>query len=243
MQMSDNNVGVDLSRQPEPSRKFQGVWIPASLWLRKDLTWFQKCLLAEVASLGECFASNAYLARMMGSSPTNVANELSKLRRKGLILDWGFDGRRRQITVAREVHPNPFGESNSDESNTSARTEGSIQPQSNKDTRKVLESEDVTMTSPAGDAVVEALWKPDSRTKEQKLSTLKNPKNFPSEREFDRFIEDNELDEIVNKRPDLYRTLCNRKWHHWNQKHRKWTPIRNWQEYVTALNQKIADVF
>lgn len=107
------------------------------------------------------------------------------------------------------------------------------------DTNCLKKSEETGFKKPA----VEAVWKPDSRTKEEKLSTLKVPSRYPSEWEFDSFISDHELDEIINKRGDLYERLCFQKWHHWNAKHRKWVPIRNWKEYVTALNTKISEPF
>lgn len=192
--------------------------------------------------MGECFASNTYLARMMGSTPANVANEISKLRKKGLVLDWGFDGRKRQITVAREVHPNPFGTPEEG----SATTEGRIQRPVNIDTRVGSSKSEETKETASKEAVekeVIALWRPDQRTKEEKLRTLRNPRKIPSEREFDNFLMDEEMDEIVNKRSNLYDTLAGQKFHHWNPKLKKWVPIRNWKEYVTALNRKISSVF
>ena len=48
----------------EPKRYFQGVWIPAEIWLNKSLSCTEKFLLAEIGSLTHpvkgCFASNNY---------------------------------------------------------------------------------------------------------------------------------------------------------------------------------------
>lgn len=60
----------------------------------------EKCIWAEISNLDEdrgCFASNEYLAKIMDSSPASIANSVSKLRKMGLIVDVGFDGRRRFI--------------------------------------------------------------------------------------------------------------------------------------------------
>jgi hypothetical protein len=92
----------------ESKKEFRGVWIRASLWKRQDLTWFEKCLIAEIDCFaGNCFASNAYLAEMMGTTESRLANALSKLRGMGLIIDGSFNGRVRQIMVSNEVSSDP----------------------------------------------------------------------------------------------------------------------------------------
>lgn len=92
----------------ESKKEFRGVWIRASLWRRKDLTWFEKCLIAEIDCFANnCFASNAYLAEMMNTTESRLSNALSKLRGMGLIIDAGFNGRVRQILVADNVSSDP----------------------------------------------------------------------------------------------------------------------------------------
>ena len=94
----------------ESKKEFRGVWIRASLWRRKDLNWFEKCLIAEIDCFaGNCFASNAYLAEMMGTTESRLSNSLSKLRGLGLIIDGNFNGRVRQIMVSDEVSSDPSG--------------------------------------------------------------------------------------------------------------------------------------
>ncbi len=88
---------------------------------------------------------------------------------------------------------------------------------------------------PAVDDSIPAKWKPDTRTKAEKLRTMPVPKNYPSERDFDDFCYDQGLDEILSKRCDLYETLCNDKWHQWKADDGK--PIRDWRKYVVALNE------
>ncbi len=79
-------------------REFQGAWIPASVWDHPKLSWFEKCLIAEIDSLsgpehGPCNASSEYLAERMASSPGSIRNILSKLTQGGFLLQLGSDGR------------------------------------------------------------------------------------------------------------------------------------------------------
>ncbi len=107
------------------------------------------------------------------------------------------------------------------------------------DMRKVKDIPSV----PSGDAVVfspiiKAKWKPDKRTKEQKLATLKLPAEFPSEAEFEAHCE--KMDYVFFEyRPDLYLQLCQKKWAEWREDLGKWIPIRDWKAYIAPLNDKI----
>jgi len=102
----------------QPTRAFKGVWIPVEIWDRTDITWMEKCLLAEINALdhGEgCWASNEFLACKFGSTPASIANILSKLRALSLLENTDFDGRRRLIKVKagltqRLRQPQPSGE-------------------------------------------------------------------------------------------------------------------------------------
>jgi hypothetical protein len=85
-----------------------------------------------------------------------------------------------------------------------------------------------------------AKWKPVPGTKKEKLSRIKPPSDYPTEREFDAFLDTQDLGGIVNYRPDLYSTLCENKWHRWDDHLEKWCPIRDWRKFVAALDQLIA---
>ena len=80
--------------------------------------------------------------------------------------------------------------------------------------------------------------KPDRRSKSAKLKSLKVP-DYPSEQEFDEFIESESLASVETYRENLYSDLCDRKWHHWRPALNKWIPIRDWRSYVAALDEKI----
>lgn len=74
-----------------------GIWIPA--WIENlKLPQTQTKLLAEIVSLhekGTCFASNAYFAELLGLKQDTVSRLISELKKKALIKQTGFDGRKR----------------------------------------------------------------------------------------------------------------------------------------------------
>ena len=79
-------------------RGFKGVFIPRALWEHPDLTWMEKCLVAEIDSLssverGPCHASAEYLASWMQTTPIAIRKSLSRLMEKKIIWQIGFDGR------------------------------------------------------------------------------------------------------------------------------------------------------
>lgn len=81
-------------------RAFKGVWVPQEIWLNKKLSWFEKCLLAEIDSFDGgrgCFASAAHLAKIMGSTTGSIRYSLSRLRGLGWIKDLPSDDRNRRF--------------------------------------------------------------------------------------------------------------------------------------------------
>lgn len=80
-------------------------------------------------------------------------------------------------------------------------------------------------------------------SKEEQLDNLSLPKRrkYPTEDEFDDHVENEELDQVVNGRPDLWHDLTSRKWHHWNDTKETWEPIINWKKYVEALDNTMRE--
>ena len=90
---------------------------------------------------------------------------------------------------------------------------------------------------------IEARWRPSKQrnmTKEQLLAKIKLPTDYPSEDEFNEYLEAEECDNIVNAR-DLYYDLCMRKWRHWKPDLERWTKIRDWRKYVSALEETMLE--
>lgn len=95
-------------------RKFEGIWIPADLWLRKDLSVYEKILYLEIKSLDKefgCIASNKRLAEILQLKPNTISVQIKNLAEKGLINirydDYTtFDGR--VITILKDYStPSP----------------------------------------------------------------------------------------------------------------------------------------
>ncbi|MDR5777360.1 MULTISPECIES: hypothetical protein [unclassified Caballeronia] len=70
-------------------RRFQGVWIPAEMWLDRSLSFVEKLMLAEISSLESdargCYASNTYFAQFFDLSPSRVSEIISSLSAKGRV--------------------------------------------------------------------------------------------------------------------------------------------------------------
>jgi hypothetical protein len=68
-----------------------GVFIPIAVWENKDLSWLEKCLLAEIHACGghrgACGATNETLAGTMGMTPGSVAVAISRFRKFELVKD------------------------------------------------------------------------------------------------------------------------------------------------------------
>lgn len=82
--------------------KFTGVWIPAGVFQRADLSMSAKLLYGVVAGLDGsdgCYASNAYLQRHLGLSERSIQVVLKELDDACLIRRENFDGKRIIRTV------------------------------------------------------------------------------------------------------------------------------------------------
>lgn len=71
-------------------RGFIGVWIPREIWESKEFSMTEKCLLIEIESLSKlekgCFASNQTLGDHLGLSKKTVANLISGLAKRELLI-------------------------------------------------------------------------------------------------------------------------------------------------------------
>ncbi|TGK45915.1 helix-turn-helix domain-containing protein [Leptospira bouyouniensis] len=96
-----------------------GVWTP--VWIENlKLSHSQTRLLAEIVSLHEkdgCFASNKYLSEILGLKTDTVSRLISELKKRGLLVQTGFDGRRRflkpiypKVNEETELEKNPTQE-------------------------------------------------------------------------------------------------------------------------------------
>jgi len=69
-------------------REFKGIWIPADIWLSKELSLQEKVFLVEIDSLDNedgCFASNKYFAEFFQLSKGRVSQVITGLLEKKYI--------------------------------------------------------------------------------------------------------------------------------------------------------------
>jgi len=74
-------------------------------------------------------------------------------------------------------------------------------------------------------------------SKAEKLALILPPPNRPSAAEFEQFLSTQDLQYVIDYKPELYDELCRNKWHDWKKD--RWNPILHWRKYVEALNDKI----
>lgn len=88
-------------------RGFKGIWIPAEIWLAKELQLCDKAILVEIDSLSKtdrgCFASNEYFGKFINRSADTAANVITKLKKLGLVEQDGFNGRRRYLKISESA--------------------------------------------------------------------------------------------------------------------------------------------
>ena len=69
-------------------RAFKGIWIPAEIWLSKELKIMEKLFLVEIDSLDNedgCFASNEYFSNFFDLSKNRCSEIIKSLEKKGFI--------------------------------------------------------------------------------------------------------------------------------------------------------------
>ena len=85
-------------------REFNGVWIPAEIWLDKRLTICEKAFLAEVDSFTgndrTFYKTNETIQEEYGIAPRTVQRMVKKLVSLGL-LESSFNGRVRHLSLGR----------------------------------------------------------------------------------------------------------------------------------------------
>jgi len=101
-------------------RVFRGIWIPAEIWLKKDLTLLEKNLWAEIDSLDRqdgCYASNEYFAEFFGVSVPTVTRAIGRLLAKGYVRPAGWRNRLRVLrSNVKAQFELPFDSNQNDES-------------------------------------------------------------------------------------------------------------------------------
>ena len=81
-------------------RDFKGIWVPAEIWLNKDLKLIEKMFVVEIDSLDNengCYASNGYFAEFFGISKGRCSQIITSLKDKKILeIEYHYEGK--QIT-------------------------------------------------------------------------------------------------------------------------------------------------
>ncbi len=92
-------------------RAFKGIWIPAEIWLSKDLTIMEKIFLVEIDSLDNddgCYASNKYFAEFFGVTTVRASQVIKSLNEKGYVeISYVKDGnqiKNRVVKTSKLLH-------------------------------------------------------------------------------------------------------------------------------------------
>ena len=105
------DLRAQARNEPEPARKFKGVWICATLFDHQGLSYADKFLIAEIDSLTDkdkaCWASNEFLAKRLKVAPKYMKNMLARLTADGFLHRLAFDGRSTLRCVSPEISSNP----------------------------------------------------------------------------------------------------------------------------------------
>lgn len=100
--------------QHEMPRDFKGIWIPKELWLDHRLSFFEKCLAAEIDSLDGrqgCYASNQYFEKFFNANQRTVQRGIARLKELGYIRMEMFNGRERVLRSCIKNHHDNFDRS------------------------------------------------------------------------------------------------------------------------------------
>lgn len=243
--MKDQTIRIQHRRSDTFAR------IPHDLLENPELSAAAKGILCYLLSKPDAWMARVTdIVNHMTNGKSSVRNTLNELREAGYAhFEQRRDGRGRlsqgEWSIADSpVYPrksprtrNRYADNPDTENRHLSKNESSKKDFSKN---KTEETKGTTVASQTDDNVnFDSTWKPNSDSKEQKLAKLRPPSNYPTEREFDAWLQSEEVDHIINFRDDLYRDLCLRKWHHWYPKSGKWKPIADWRKYVLKLNEKM----
>ncbi|MDP1815212.1 MAG: helix-turn-helix domain-containing protein [Leadbetterella sp.] len=84
--------------EQEQKKEFTGVWIPKHIIEDDNLSMTDKIIYAEIACFEVCFKSNERLGERYGLKDRTISGVISKLKKKGYIVELGFDGRKRRLS-------------------------------------------------------------------------------------------------------------------------------------------------
>lgn len=101
------------------NRGFQGLWVPAKVWLDKSLSVLEKAIIADILSFDKYYKSNSKMAVFFGVSERRIQQALQEMEDRNLIarVTVGTESGRtlgRVIKLSwayhQKLYPRPFPE-------------------------------------------------------------------------------------------------------------------------------------
>ena len=102
------NLSEMLPDQPVIDvKELKGLWIPNIILFNDKLTHMEKILLSFIYALDgkkrHCYASNKYLAELMGVSQRTISNSIVDLKKKKFIHKISWNGKIRVMRVSFDM--------------------------------------------------------------------------------------------------------------------------------------------
>lgn len=91
----ETNQNYDGIPQDAEKRKFEGIWIPAEIWLDESINGHERLLYAEIASFGSrgCWKKSEDLMKLLGVGRETFQRTCRNLRERGYITEKRMFGR------------------------------------------------------------------------------------------------------------------------------------------------------
>lgn len=90
---------------PDEKREFTGVWIPRHIIEDESLNMSEMIIYSEIACFTTCYNTNETLGERWSLKSNTVSIIVSKLIKKGYVINGGFNGRRRELKALTD-NPN-----------------------------------------------------------------------------------------------------------------------------------------
>lgn len=210
--------------------------------------WMFYAYTARWQNVSQPRATTGYTAKGLRWTAARVIKAKAGLKSLGLVLDAvrkdalgrivGWYVRVLHLAKVVSVHPHDFpqGGESRDKCSRSLIKGNALGVNKSKESKETT-LRDASVISEAR-VKITPRWKPNSDSKQDQLDYLPNPEDYPSQSEFEAFIDEN-AEQVANYRPDIYFDLCNTKWRQWKERANCWKPIRDWRKYITSLNDSI----
>ena len=215
-------------------REFKGIWIPAEIWLKKELSVLERGLYAEIDSFDRtgsgCYAGNDYFAEFFGVSAPSIARAIKKLLKKEVIVRAGYRNRKRILKVNKQFFLDFYQNDNRDEKYQNDNRDLECQNDKSTSIKMIgLECQN--------DKHINTVINPMINNKEMKpIKKEYMPDVFLTGAEYERLIKNYHRQDVDNIIEDLSNALGNRYPKNKYKDHNK--TVRNWLKLAKIEKKK-----